>query len=133
MGWCDDYHLPIIVPLSCWLPDPRKTLVMSMSLTSQTTCLRVTANGQQVICATAQSDVLVYQVSSKRLSKTLSGKNRYTCIYITDVCLRNDLVLKIMWCTNKRYQYILSSVFEKCSLLHLLLRRSYFVLNPPYT
>ena len=75
MAWCDDYNLPIVVPLSCWLPDPRKTLVMSLSMTSHVTCFCTTGCGQYVFCGTSQGDVQMYQVSSKQRIITLGGKS----------------------------------------------------------
>ena len=73
MEWCDSYNLPLVVPLSSWLPDPRIPLVQSIDCPEDITKLCPTRNGQHLFCATTKNDVHMYHVPSKKLIKSMTG------------------------------------------------------------
>ena len=75
MEWCDGYSLPLLVPLSSWLPDPRSSLVLSINVSEPISQICPTRNGQHLICATSKSDIYIYHVASRKPVKTLSGKS----------------------------------------------------------
>ena len=78
MEWCDSFTLPILVPLSSWLPDPRAELITSVEIPEGVTKVCTTVNGQHVFCATPRNDIRMYHIPSKTLIKTLTGTHQAT-------------------------------------------------------
>ena len=74
MEWCDSHNLPLIVPLSSWLPDPRTSLVTTVDCPDGVQRLCVTPNGQHMFCTTPKNEVYMYHVPSKKLIRTFAGK-----------------------------------------------------------
>ena len=78
MEWCDSFHLPLLVPLTSWLPDPRTPLLLTLDQgTERVTIICATLNGQHLFCASDTSDIKMFHVPSKTLVKTFTGKLIY--------------------------------------------------------
>ncbi len=73
MEWCDSYNLPILVPLSTWLPDPRVECVLTINTQQAVATVCPTNNGQHIFCASDKSDITMYHVPSNKRLKTISG------------------------------------------------------------
>ncbi|XP_064601514.1 protein qui-1-like [Liolophura sinensis] len=73
MQWCDSYSLPLIVPLTPWLPDPRNPLITSLEVSDGITKVLPTQNSQHILCATEKNVISMYHVPSRKLVTTFSG------------------------------------------------------------
>ena len=73
MEWCDSYNLPLVVPLSSWLPDPRIPLVQTIEDPDDIHVICSTKNSQHIFCGTSENEIKMYHVPSKKLIKTLVG------------------------------------------------------------
>ena len=75
MEWCDSYTLPLVVPLTVCLPDPRPALVTSVAVGSDIVQLCPTTSAQHVFCAdSSQHSITMYHVPSGRYIRTFPGK-----------------------------------------------------------
>ncbi|XP_070545412.1 protein qui-1-like [Ptychodera flava] len=83
MEWCDLYTRPLLVPLSSWLPNPRDVLVTTLSCEGLT-WMTVTHDNQNVICATRNNVVVVYNIASKERIREYHGhENDITCLQLS--------------------------------------------------
>ncbi|XP_006814909.1 NACHT domain- and WD repeat-containing protein 1-like [Saccoglossus kowalevskii] len=83
MEWCDLYTRPLLVPLSSWLPNPRESLVTSLSCEGLT-WMTVTLDNQNVICATRSNAVTVYHIASKQRIRNYHGhESDITCLQLS--------------------------------------------------
>jgi len=81
MEWCDSYALPLVVPLTTWLPDPRPALVTTVVTVGggggggDVVRLAPTVSAQHVFCADgAEHAVSMYHVPSGKHIRTFTGK-----------------------------------------------------------
>ena len=75
MEWCDSFHLPLLVPLTSWLPDPRTPLLLTLDQrTEGVTVICATLNGQHLFCANDRNEINMFHVPSKTRVKTFAGK-----------------------------------------------------------
>ena len=76
MEWCDSYALPLVVPLTTWLPDPRPALVTTVTVGDDDVVrLTPTVSAQHVFCADSSQHALsMYHVPSGKHIRTFTGK-----------------------------------------------------------
>ena len=82
MEWCDAYSLPILVPLSSWLPDPRAEPPLVTTVECEDggvgSAICPTPSVQHLFTAAGSGcknsgDIRMYHVASSKLIRTLSG------------------------------------------------------------
>ena len=75
MEWCDSYALPLVVPLTTWLPDPRPALVTTVTVGDSVERLCPTTSSQHVFCAeSSQHSINMYHVPSGKHIRTFAGE-----------------------------------------------------------
>jgi len=75
MQWCDSYTLPLVVPLTTWLPDPRPALVTTVTVSDDVVRLCPTISSQHVFCAdSSQHAISMYHVPTRKRIRTFTGK-----------------------------------------------------------
>ncbi|XP_053393326.1 protein qui-1-like [Mercenaria mercenaria] len=82
MEWCDNYTLPLLVPLTTWLDKVHKPLVTSMSHDQPITCTSLMPNGQHIIIA-AEYSISMFHIATRRKVKSFKGHTgEITCMYL---------------------------------------------------
>jgi len=77
MEWCDSYPLPLVVPLTTWLPDPRPALVTTVTVGYDVESICPTVSYQHVFCAESwQHNISMYHVPSGKHIRTFAGRLR---------------------------------------------------------
>jgi len=67
--------LPLVVPLTTWLPDPRPPLVTSVTVGNDVIRLCPTISSQHVFCADgSQHEISMYHVPSGKHIRTFTGE-----------------------------------------------------------
>jgi len=78
MEWCDSYALPLVVPLTTWLPDPRPALVTTVAVSDDVVRLCPTISSQHVFCADGSEHVIsMYHVPTSKHIRTFTGDQCY--------------------------------------------------------
>jgi len=75
-AWCDGYAVPLLVPLTGWLPAPLPSQIRNMTVTG-TGVIRavcVAPSKQHLILATNSGDVQQWHIMSNSLEHTYKGK-----------------------------------------------------------
>lgn len=96
MEWCDSYTLPILVPLSSWLPDPQQTLVKTITCSEPIELIATTKNSQHLFCTTSGFKVLMYHIASGSQIRVLEGDchfHYFEYIFRADFCI--SIILNI--------------------------------------
>jgi len=77
MEWCDSYALPLVVPLTTWLPDPRPALVTTVTVLDddhEVVRLAPTVSAQHVFCADGDRHAIsMYHVASGKHIRSFTG------------------------------------------------------------
>lgn len=75
-AWCDGYAVPLLVPLTGWLPAPLPSQIRTMTVTGtgviRAVCLA--PSKQHLILATNSGDVQQWHIMSNSLEHTYKGK-----------------------------------------------------------
>lgn len=66
--WCDSNTKPLLVPLSSWLPDPRRKSLIKLNI--QSTKAIINRKTQFIVTSTVENTIKMYHISSKRLIRT---------------------------------------------------------------
>lgn len=77
-AWCDGYAVPLLVPLTGWLPAPLPSQIRTMTVTGtgviRAVCLA--PSKQHLILATNSGDVQQWHIMSNSLEHTYKGRAR---------------------------------------------------------
>ena len=88
IDWCDSYKMPLIIPLTSWLPDPRPALVAVVSDAKSTLKVCPTRNAQHIFCADSDHVINMYHVPSGKHVRAFAGKYWfYSFIFHWKACL----------------------------------------------
>lgn len=77
-AWCDGYAVPLLVPLTGWLPAPLPSQIRTMTV-SGTGCIRavwLAPSKQHLILATSSGDVQQWHIMSNSLDHIFKGEWR---------------------------------------------------------
>lgn len=75
-AWCDGYTVPLLVPLTGWLPAtlPSQIRVMTVTGTGQVRDVCVSSSKQHLILATKSDDVQLWHIMSNSLEHIFKGE-----------------------------------------------------------
>lgn len=78
-AWCDGYTVPLLVPLTGWLPAPLPSQIRTMTVsgTGPIRDICVAPSKQHLILATKSGDVQLWHIMSNSLEHTFKGKLCY--------------------------------------------------------
>lgn len=75
-AWCDGYTVPLLVPLTGWLPAPLPSQIRTMTVSGsgpfRAVC--VVSSKQHLVLATTSGDVQLWHIMSNSLEHTYKGK-----------------------------------------------------------
>ncbi|XP_064642967.1 protein qui-1-like [Lineus longissimus] len=74
MQWCDSYSLPLLIPLTSWLPCPTLELIGRIDCPNNIGIAATNQSCQHVFC-TNGSDVSMYHIASKKTIKAYKANN----------------------------------------------------------
>ncbi|XP_032571228.1 NACHT domain- and WD repeat-containing protein 1 isoform X1 [Drosophila sechellia] len=84
-AWCDGYAVPLLVPLTGWLPAPLPSQIRTMTV-SGTGCIRavwLAPSKQHLILATSSGDVQQWHIMSNSLDHIFKGHTAaVTCLLV---------------------------------------------------
>nr|XP_036226005.1 NACHT domain- and WD repeat-containing protein 1 isoform X1 [Bactrocera oleae]XP_036226006.1 NACHT domain- and WD repeat-containing protein 1 isoform X1 [Bactrocera oleae] len=92
-AWCDGYTVPLLVPLTGWLPAtlPSQIRVMTVTGTGQVRDVCVSPTKQHLILATKSGDVQLWHIMSNSLEHIFKGHTAaVTCLLVAQ---QSDILL----------------------------------------
>ncbi|XP_059226563.1 protein qui-1 isoform X1 [Stomoxys calcitrans] len=92
-AWCDGYTVPLLVPLTGWLPAPLPSQIRTMTVsgTGPIRDICVAPSKQHLILATKSGDVQLWHIMSNSLEHTFKGHTAaVTCLLVAP---QSDLLL----------------------------------------
>ncbi|XP_020716255.1 NACHT domain- and WD repeat-containing protein 1 isoform X2 [Ceratitis capitata] len=92
-AWCDGYTVPLLVPLTGWLPAtlPSQIRVMTVTGTGQVRDVCVSSSKQHLILATKSGDVQLWHIMSNSLEHIFKGHTAaVTCLLVAP---QSDILL----------------------------------------
>ncbi|XP_013395515.1 NACHT and WD repeat domain-containing protein 2-like [Lingula anatina] len=86
MQWCDNFDLPILVPLTPWLVDPRSPLVTEVDCPEGAELVAIVNSGQHVFYTTTTYSIQMRHLASKKKIMSFEGHSKL----VTCLCLSHD-------------------------------------------